>query len=177
MIYTTTALKSEAQALVERYKLQKNKLHDYTIYYGENLTVIVSGVGVKNAKNATEALIKNLPIQNNDIFLNIGICGANKSFKIGEVIKISHIVYNGKIYTIEQKSLATITCVDQEIKEELYDIVDMESYGFFEATKDIKNRYIYKIVSDHFKPHKVTKEETKKAVFNALDMIIREIEK
>lgn len=175
MIYIITALKSEAQAFTDRYKLQKRKLHDYTIYTTENLTVIVSGVGLKNAKNATKALIGNATIQDNDIFLNVGICAAKKSFTIGEVIKISHIVYDGTTYTINENTLATITCLNDEINEELYDIVDMESYGFFEATKNIKNRYIYKIVSDHFEPHKVTKEGTKKLIANAINIIMDDI--
>lgn len=175
MIYIIIALKSEAQAFVDRYKLQKNKLHDYTIYTAENLTVMVSGVGAKNAKNATETLIKNATIQDNDIFLNVGICAAKKSFTIGEVIKISHIVYDDTTYTINENALATITCVTNEINEELYDIVDMESYGFFEVTKNIKNRHIYKIVSDHFEPHKVTKEGTKKLIANTVNTIMDDI--
>ena len=57
-------------------------------------------------------------------------------------------------------------------KENKYNIVDMESFGFYEAGKNIKNVRMFKIVSDHFEPHKVTKDKTKKLVSAKLGEII-----
>ena len=66
----------------------------------------------------------------------------------------------------------TITCIDYEAKESKFDIVDMESDGFREATKDVKNSFIFKVVSDHFEPHTVTKERAKSLIFNVINDII-----
>jgi hypothetical protein len=34
---------------------------------------------------------------------------------------------------------------------------------------------MYKIVSDHFEPHKVTKEKTKALIFNVIDEIVQKV--
>ena len=67
-----------------------------------------------------------------------------------------------------------IHCVNEEISSELYPLVDMESYGFYDAVVHnpaIKRFHILKVVSDHFEPQKVTKEETKSLLFNVIDAI------
>lgn len=173
MLYIITALKSEAQAFVDKYKLTKSKCDNFTLFESENLKIIISGVGVDCAKKATNLLIKKFNPEYDDIFINIGICGASKEHKIGELLKIGSIIYKNKKYTIDENCFNFITCVDAEISNDLHKIVDMESFGFYEATKEIKNRYIYKVVSDHFEPDTVTKDETKKLILNIIDKIIK----
>ena len=77
MIYIVTALKPEAQAFVDFYKLKKSKLGNYTAFIDNNITLIVSGIGVVNARLATQTLINHFDITDDDIYLNIGICGAS----------------------------------------------------------------------------------------------------
>lgn len=150
MIYILCALKCEAQAFVDRYKLDKSKKN-------ETITIVVSGVGKQNMQDATSRVVTEM--QNDDTILNVGICGANESFLIGELVDAS-----------EHK----LTCVDSEVyKCGIYTLVDMESDGFLKATKDVKNSYIFKIVSDHFEPKSITKEFAKSLVFNAIDDINR----
>ncbi|MEK6658910.1 MAG: hypothetical protein AABY36_04450 [Campylobacterota bacterium] len=175
MFYIVIALKSEAQAFVDKYKLTKTKCGNFTLFEGNHLKLIVSGIGVENANNAVTAIIKNFKPQNSDIFINIGICGANKKYKIGKLLKIGSIVYEDKKYIIDENVLNTLTCKDNEVSQDLYEIVDMESFGFFVATKEFKNRHIYKVVSDHFEPSKVTKDGSKKLIFSVIDEIIREV--
>ena len=150
MIYIVVALKAEAQAFVDKFKLKNFK--------NENLSLSISGIGVENMTNATCKIVSNM--KNNDIILNVGICGASKNYAIGQLIDARE---------------KTLTCVDYEVKENKFDIVDMESLGFIQATKDIKNSYIFKIVSDHFEPHKVTKDKAKKLIFQNIDEIMKEI--
>ena len=148
MIYILVALKAEAQAFVDKYKLPKTK-------YNDEITIITSGIGSHNMFQATQKIVNN--INENDIIMNIGICGASKKFQIGQLI---------------DGLKENLTCVDNEISEmDKYELVDMESQGFIEATKDIKNRYIFKVVSDYFEPHKITKEKTKSLIFNVIDDI------
>lgn len=175
MLYIVFALKSEAQAFIDKYKLSKNKYGDLTLFENKNLKLIISGIGNENTHRATSILIEKFALSENDIFLNIGICGANKKYTIGELLEISSIVYKDQKYIINNNNLHIITCVDKEISEDLYEIADMESFGFYKATKEIKNRHIFKIVSDHFEPSKITKDGTKKVIFDNIDEIMYRI--
>ena len=169
------ALKSEAQAFVDRYRLQKTKLKEYKLFANKEFQIIVSGIGILNAKNATTALLSSFEITENDLILNIGICGADSSYEIGELIEISSIEYKENSYTLNNKNTKIINCLDEEMSESRYKIVDMESYGFYEAAKGMKNAYIFKIVSDHFEPKTVTKDRTKNLIFNQIDAIMKRV--
>ena len=176
MNYIVTALKPEAQAFVDKYKLKKNKLADFTVYQNEQLVLIVSSLGIENATLATQALLNTFNITDYDIFLNIGICGANRNHNIGNLLEISFIDYAGKIFKLNDKDGYTISCIDKEAYEATCEIVDMESYGFYRAflhTTD--NARMFKVVSDHFEPHKVTKEKTKSLIFNAIEEILEKV--
>lgn len=151
MKYIITALKIEAQAFVDRYKLGKSKSND-------EITIIVSGLGSSNMFNTTAKIVALM--NNDDMILNVGICGASKKFEISELIKIDF-----------EKNI--LTCVDTPINaHNNYDVVDMESTGFIDATSLIKNRYMFKIVSDHFEPHMVTKDKTKRLISDKIDEIM-----
>lgn len=173
MTYIVTALKPEAQAFVDFYKLTKNRLGDFTTFHDEKIHLIVSGLGVTNARVATQTLINNFDITDDDIYLNIGICGASSLYDIGELLEIGSVVYEEQSYTFKEDK-KEIVCVDYEANDNTYQIVDMESYGFYDAVIDnpaIKNFYIFKVVSDHFEPHRVTKDKTKSLIFNVIDDI------
>ena len=174
MIYAVIALKSEAQAFVDKYKLQKSVLGEFVIFKNSQMIIIISGMGVYNSMMATQTLIDTFDINDEDIYANIGICGANRSYEIGELIDISTILYQEKRYILNDKNLQTITCLDKPSTDESYEIVDMESFGFYDAlihSPAIKNRYILKVVSDHFEPHKVSKDGAKSLLFNQIDAI------
>ena len=176
MLYIVIALKAEAQAFVDMYKLKKQQLDSYMLFINENITLIISGMGVSNAKNASKVLMKNFTFNDDDIFLNIGICGASREYKIGELLEISSIRYKKEIYLLNKRAKKTINCVDFEVSEDKYEIVDMESFGFYESLlnfKEIKNIYILKVVSDHFEPTVITKDKAKQLIFKKIDEINR----
>jgi len=172
MIYIVTALKPEAQAFVDFYKLKKSKLGNYTSFTNKNIILIISGLGVINARLATQTLINHFDITDDDIYINVGICGASSSYEIGHLLEIGSIAYEDKKYTFSNKK--EIVCLDIEANDNSFDIVDMESYGFYDAvihSPAIKSFYIFKVVSDHFEPLKVTKEKTKSLIFNVINDI------
>lgn len=173
MVYLVIALKSEAQAFVEKYKLIKTKCGSFTLFYNENIVLIISGMGVQNAKNATIRLLESFNIGDSDILVNIGICGASKNYRIGEIVQIGSLWYKDKFYTIDATSPNELTCVDEEITKSGYEMVDMESFGFFEATKLVQNRHIYKVVSDHFEPQNITKDAVKKLLSAVIDEVLK----
>ena len=173
MIYIVTALKPEAQAFVDFYKLKKTKLGSFTLFFNDTLTLIISGLGVTNARQATQTLINYYDITDDDIYLNIGICGASDSYKIGELLDIGSVIYDKQSYVFDADKLQ-ITCLETEAIDDTYSIVDMESFGFYDAvihSPAIQTFYILKVVSDHFEPQKVTKEKTKSLIFHLINDI------
>ena len=150
MVYIIVALKAEAQAFVDKFKLKN--------YQNDHIKVVISGIGSKAMKEKTIEVLK--AFDKKDKILNIGICGANENYTIGELIDARQ---------------EEIICVDYEMKNHKYSIVDMESAGFIEATMGIEESYIFKIVSDHFEPHKVTKDKSKQLIFNQIDEIMKRI--
>jgi nucleoside phosphorylase len=173
MIYIQTALKPEAQAFVDYFRLQKTKLDGYTLFENEQLKLIISGMGVKNARLATQTLINHFDISDADIYCNVGICGASKEYAIGELLACGGIVYEDIAYIFDER-LPSITCVSQALFSPQYPLADMESYGFYDAVihnPAIKRFHILKVISDHFEPQKVTKEMAKSLIFNQIDAI------
>ena len=149
MIYILTALKAEAQAFIEKFKLYPSHANHY-------ISIHISGLGSQNMYLATKDIVKKL--QKNDIIINVGICAAQKHYPIGTLLPQD----------------VMLTCVDepQEGCSE-YEAVDMESKGFLQATQGIEKRYMFKVVSDHFQPKKVTKELTKQLIYNQIETILK----
>jgi hypothetical protein len=173
MLYIVTALKPEAQAFVDYHKLKKSKLNNFTIFQNQNIKLIISGIGVEKSRLATQTLINHFDITDDDIYLNAGICGANAAYAIGSLLEIGSLHYNGADYHLNT-SKHHLTCLDAEATNSADAVVDMESYGFYDAVihnPAIKHFHIFKIVSDHFEPQKVTKERTKSLLFNVIDDI------
>ncbi len=174
MLYIVVALKPEAQAFVDKYKLKKEKLAKFVVFKNKDMMLVISGLGVDNAQMATQTLINHFDITDDDIYLNIGICGACSEYEIAQLIKIDSIKYKSNEVKISSENKNILNCVDEAVSDAIYSIVDMESYGFYDAvihSPAIKNFYILKVVSDHFEPNKVTKESTKSLIFNAIDDI------
>lgn len=174
MLYIVTALKPEAQAFVDRYKLKKERLDGFLLFKNSEMMLIVSGLGVNCARDATQTLINHYDISDEDIYLNIGICGAASKYEIGELLNISTLVYKEIEYQFKTPKTLTLHSLDTEATDDSYEIVDMEAYGFYDAvvhSPAIKNSYILKVVSDHFEPEIITKEKTKALIFNAIDDI------
>ena len=144
MIYIIVALKAEAQAFIDK-KIDAK--------------VIVSGMGSDNMYKSTMNVVQQM--NEDDKLLNVGICGASKEYKLGQLID-----------GFEEE----LTCVDKAISDaNKYNIVDMESSGFIKASLHLEHRYMYKIVSDHFEPQTVTKDGAKKLIFNKIDEIMEKI--
>lgn len=175
MIYIFTALKPEAQAFVDKYRLKKEKSDNYTLYKNSKIVLIISGLGVKMTKKAAKFIINNYKVSVDDILINIGICASKADNEIGKLLSIGKINYNNEIFTLNKNIKNTITCLDYEADNDTYELVDMESYGFYEILHNYDNLYIFKIVSDHFEPKTITKEKTKKLIFNVLDEVFTKV--
>ena len=177
MIHIFTALKPEAQAFVDKYKLKKEKIDNYTIYSNDTIILIITGVGIQKMQMGCEFIIQKYKSHQDDLFLNIGICGARENYPIGSLIEIGKLHYKNLNLIVDERFKNTLTCLDTEAIDDTYELVDMESYGFYKATYDkYSNIYIFKVVSDHFKPETVTKEKTKSLIFNTIELINEKIQ-
>ena len=76
MIYIILALKAEAQAFVDKYKLKN--------YKDDKISIIISGIGKENMFRASCQALESFT--KDDKIVNVGICGANQNYEIGEVI-------------------------------------------------------------------------------------------
>lgn len=152
MIHIVVALKSEAQAFVDKFKLAKNMQN-------ETLSIHISGMGSKNMYITTDQVLKKM--KEDDLIINVGICGADKKYKIGELLDAREI---------------ELTCVDCEISHNNYEVVDMESEGFIDAVSQSPYKsYMFKIVSDNFEPKSVSKDIAKKLIFDKIDEIMEKV--
>jgi nucleoside phosphorylase len=111
-----------------------------------NVSVYVTGVGVTNMFKAVKRCISSH--NNEDTYLNVGVCGASIDYPIGSVINLTSPDF-----------LGVLTCVRRVASAECgHTLVDMESKGFLLATKGIKKVGIVKVVSDHFDSSVLNKE-------------------
>lgn len=175
MLYIITALKPEAQAFIDKYRPVKGRCKNFLVYEGEFFRLLISGKGVVNMKKSVYALLEEYAPTKEDILINVGICAADKRHEIGGILKIGKVVYGAKECILDADTRNIISCKDEEAVFADTEIADMESFGFCETTCGFKNRYMYKVVSDHFEPDKVTKEGTKMLIFNKIDDILKEI--
>jgi hypothetical protein len=169
MKYIFTATKTEAQAIVEYYRLTKVASTPFVTYANKDLFVCVTGVGKENLLRFLDLFDKSYTITTNDTLYNIGIAAAPKEFPIGSLHRVQTLIYNDEILQLPTKGI-TLLSVDTPQTTQTKYFVDME--GFFIAQHFLKtNLTIYKVVSDHFQPHVVQKDSVKKLLKEALKKI------
>jgi len=159
MTCIVTALKSEAQPIIDFLDLTKKEDKNFPIFTNHDTTLIVSGMGKINSAIAVTYIIPH------DTMINIGICGSS-SYKIGKMFNIKKIIDKSTQKVIHiSKDGETLTCVDtpqnnpNEFKNTL---VDMESFGFYQAARmfvEKENILLYKIVSDKISDTILTPKE------------------
>lgn len=163
MVYILTATKTEAQALVEHFKLSKKD----NCFGNEKIEVYISGVGLENAYHLAKKLQDRVSLE--DTVINIGIAAAPYRYSIGELVKIKEVFLENNQLIISNQGETLFTCKEsQNIYQEK--IVDMEGFGFAKVFSKY-NFKIYKVISDHFEPNKVEKDEVKKMIKNSLEKI------
>jgi len=144
MLNIVTALKIEAEPIINKYKLKSSN----GIYQNENINLIITGQGkIKCAINTALLLSKhNCPT------LNIGIAGSD-DYEINEGFFIHKITdtdtgyeYYPDIIHSPSEEVYTVSKIGK-----YYKLTDMESSGFFEAAYkflNVNEIILYKIVSD-----------------------------
>ncbi|MBM9577485.1 phosphorylase [Leptospira sp. 201903070] len=169
MIFISTALFPEAKPLIEflGLKILRGK-SAFPIYQNEKYTLIISGIGKISSAIATSFLLSRFEntIQESSWIFNFGISGSPKEYaSIGESFLIHKVTDSGSgknAYPdipfkspLKESKLVTVDkpVFEKESSDHKNTLVDMEAYGFFQASKKFftsdKIR-IVKTVSDHF---------------------------
>lgn len=89
-VYIVTALQSEANPLIEHYKLKSVRSRPFREFASDSVRLIVSGMGKINTAAATAALLHNEDNIDRAICVNIGIAG-HGSLPLGETF-VAHRV-------------------------------------------------------------------------------------
>jgi len=154
-----TALFAEAKPIIDHFKLKFITKKPYRVYKNKNIILIVTGMGEK-----TYILKEILKKHKIDKAINIGIAGCkNKNIEIGTLF-----CTNKRLKDIPYATLTTSTKPINNPNKIQTTLVDMETKYFLEVTKDIKEVYIFKIVSDHLKIKIPQKEFVHQIIKNSL---------
>lgn len=173
MVYFLTALYYEAKGIIEHYKMKKiMEVTKFEVFKGENELLIISGTSGMKAIVAAAYLLTSFGYTENDIFVNVGICGTPKEkASLGEVFLCNKLIDNFskkafypdmlfkhpfKEGTLESFSEAVNITRKQNMDA---DIADQEGAFIYEAVSmflNPQNIYIIKIVSDILNPDSVT---------------------
>ncbi|KPU27105.1 hypothetical protein TR13x_06855 [Caloranaerobacter sp. TR13] len=175
MLYFICAFYNEAKPIINFYKLKRvNENKFFQVFENDDIKLIISGIGKINSAVALAHIVSKYGISDEDIIINIGICGS-KSREIGEAVLVNkiHDIETGRDYypdilikhQFEEGTLETFSkpVVDFDIK----DICDMEGSGFFKASSKFFSPHqiqLIKIVSDHLDGARLTGEFVEKLV-------------
>ncbi|GIM48106.1 hypothetical protein DNHGIG_36550 [Collibacillus ludicampi] len=193
MFYFTTALYSEAKPLIDYFQLKK--LHSSTrfqIFANEKITLIITGVGIFSASIATAHLLTLNRVKDEDIFINIGICGtAHDHFQIGQPLLCHTIIHHDTNQTFYPDILIKHNlkeCALETFSQPVHldmktcitgDVVDMEGAACFAAASTFlapHQIYVLKIVSDFLDEAQITPQSVSSLIKDnipALERLMR----
>ena len=187
MIHLIFALKTEALSLINSYQLKKIKNLPFTLYANTEIKLLITQMGLDNAKENSIKYFNHYHPQENDILINIGICAAQKRHKLADILFINNVQnssYHINLTPIKYKEYKTSSLMsfDTIQTQERDGCADMEAYSVVSSALDFfkkENIFVIKIVSDHFEPHTISKEGVLKMMQeqnSELKEIIKEIQ-
>ena len=185
MIYISVALGIEAKPIIKYFNLKRdNSIKKLQVFKNERVTLIITGVGILKSAIALTYILSQSEIDEDDIFLNIGICGAkSEKYSIGDIVLCNKIInseleksyYPDMVFnhSFKEGSLESfnipVYCGDEVVG----DLVDMEGAGLFEATTYFFQSYqlnFIKIVSDYL-DREVEKNQVEELILKSLPQI------
>lgn len=185
MIYISVALGLEAKPIIRYFNLKRdNSIKKLQVFKSERITLIITGAGILKSAIALTHILSQVEIDENDIFLNVGICGAStEKYSIGEIVVCNKIInselkrcyYPDMLFThpFKEGSLESFNTPIYSKDRVLGDLVDMEGAGLFEATTYFFQSYqlnFFKIVSDYL-DREVKSEDVESLIEKSLSVI------
>lgn len=187
MIYIAAALYYEASPFIDILGLKKDMFSKhFQVFKNEDVTLIVTGTDSVSCSAAVTYMLTFYNIKNDDLFFNIGICGAaSHEIKKGSIMLINKIVSHdsGKAFYPEilikhpffEGSIETFSKVVTSLDSMHEDLIDMEAYGAFKAASvflPLQNIYILKIVSDYIDTSSISKNDVTQYMAGSAPIII-----
>lgn len=185
MIYISVALGIEAKPIIKYFNLKRdNSIKKLQVFKNERVTLIITGVRILKSAIALTYILSQSEIDEDDIFLNIGICGAkSEKYSIGDIVLCNKIInleleksyYPDMVFnhSFKEGSLESfntpVYCEDEVVG----DLVDMEGAGLFEATTYFFQSYqlnFIKIVSDYL-DREVEQNQVEELILKSLPQI------
>jgi len=161
MVYLIVAHKQEASVFFKHFTCKRDKTFSKPLYLHPKFILVITHNGYENASNTTQELFEKFPPSKSDTLINFGICAAPKSYSIGELIHVDTLYYDTKKQVLfDAIPSHSLRCMDSVQSSTTNTLVDMESFGIYEASKNhflLKNLFFYKLVSDYFEPTSITK--------------------
>jgi hypothetical protein len=144
-----SAFYKEVSFLIKHYNLKKEN-SPFELFKNDELVIIISGINKINSTIATTYALTKYPVK---FAINFGLAGSSTK-KIGELFLINKINRNlyPDILIKHPFQESSITCAENVVTSGEFDLVDMESEGFFKsATKflPLENIFLIKVVSDN----------------------------
>jgi len=158
MIYLFIALKAEAQAFIQTFKLIRDPKQK-NLYVSNQLTLLITGVGIDNSVDTIRNFLIHKKITTKDLFYNIGLCAAPAEIAIGSLLDIAKVHYKNSDIVLKKEGSVLFT-FDEACEKTLPYCADMEAFGAVHAAQEYFDRqqiHVLKIVSDHFEPETLTK--------------------
>lgn len=187
MIYIAAALYYEANPFIDILGLKKDMFSKhFQVFKNEDVTLIVTGTDSVSCSAAVTYMLTFYSIKDDDLFFNIGICGAvSHEIKKGTIILINKIVSHdsGKAFYPEilikhpfpEGSIETFSRVVSSLDSVHEDFIDMEAYGASKAASvflPLQNIYILKIVSDYLDTSSIGKNDVTQYIGESTPIII-----
>ncbi len=166
MIYIFCAFETEARALIDKHRLSKRKSGLYTLFTNEEILIFISGMGQENANNAAMHLILNFPAKKDDIFINLGVCAAQSSYRVGNILQIEKLVDEKESHRLKCVSspVQKVSCFsaklpqDRPVNEDIAEMEAMSIYNTISQYFAAEHISFLKVVSDNFNPVKLEKQ-------------------
>ena len=160
MVLIHTALQSEAQYLIEYFKLKKYSSVP-KVFKNENIVLVVSGIGKDFTYSSLKHIFTSFKFSKT---INIGTAGcSNKSIEIGTLV-----CTNKQLKNIEYLSLQTVDISKTSaLEKDENTLFDMEAKYFEEVCRKYiseENIYIFKVVSDYLSDEVFSKEFVKQLI-------------
>lgn len=155
-----TALLSEAQTIIETYRLELIEKNP-RIYKKDDIVLVISGMGGDKTMEVLSPIFKTMKVTK---AINIGIVGCgDESIKIGELFCTNH-----HLKDIKHKQLETVDTPVVKTKGMVLDtLYDMEAKYFEDICSkylEKKDIFIFKVVSDYLDDTIPNKEFVKQLI-------------
>lgn len=153
------ALASEAQALIEHWRLPGLRERPFRVFGDEQARIVISGIGSHACAAAVGYAAGLREARANDIWLNLGIAG-HGTHGLGTALLAARISHHGRDGVWYPSLLFTPPCAVAELETHDSAVTDypsraccdMEAAGFMAATSRIANGdlvQVIKVVSDN----------------------------